>query len=73
MTPEDAMCFDVYMRARNAVATVVREVGLRTAHVLARHHADARGVPVCIRDRRTSVVETAEPGERTLAPLSAGT
>jgi hypothetical protein len=64
MTPDDEMLFDVYVRTRHAVVTLVREVGLRTARVLARHHADARGVPVYIRNRRTSAVETVAPAER---------
>jgi hypothetical protein len=61
MKPDDALCFDVYVRTRTAVVTLVREVSLRTAHVLARHHADTRGHPVFIRNCATSAVVSVGP------------
>jgi hypothetical protein len=61
MGTSDALCFDVYVRTRQAVVTVVREVSFRTAHMLARHHADTRGQTVFIRNRVTRAVETVGP------------
>ncbi len=50
--------FDVYVRTRTAVVTLVREVGLRTARVVALHHAETRRRPVYIRNCVTKAVET---------------
>lgn len=49
--------FDVYVGR----STLVREVSLRTAYVIARHHADARRQPVCIRNRATEAVDIVGP------------
>ncbi len=61
MGRSDELCFEVYVRTRTAVVTLVREVSFRTAHVLARHHADTRRQPVFIRNRATRDVETVSP------------
>jgi hypothetical protein len=63
MGTSDELCFEVYVRTRQAVVTLVREVSFRTAHVLARHHADTRGETVYIRNRVTSAVETVGPSQ----------
>jgi hypothetical protein len=57
----EEMSFEVYVRTRSAVVTLVREVSFRTAHVVARHHADTRGQDVFIRNRLTKAVETVGP------------
>jgi hypothetical protein len=57
----DEQWFEVYVRTRTAVVTLVREVSHRTAYVLARHHADARAQPAFIRNRATRTVETVHP------------
>lgn len=53
--------FDVYLQTRTSVVTLVREVSFRTAHVIARHHADTRCQPVFIRNCATRAVETIGP------------
>lgn len=57
----NAHSFDVYVRTRTAVVTLVRDVSWRTAHVIARHHADTRGDSVFIRNCATKAVETIGP------------
>jgi hypothetical protein len=61
MGASDELCFEVYVRTREAVVTVVRQVNFRTAHALARHYADKRGEPAYIRNRLTYAVETIGP------------
>ena len=56
-----ALCFDVYVRTKTTVVTLVREVSFRTAQVVARHHADTRGQDVFIRNCATRAVETIGP------------
>jgi hypothetical protein len=64
MGRSEEQCFEVYVRTRSAVVTVIRDVSFRAAHVLARHHADMRGQPVFIRNRTTMAVETVGPSHR---------
>lgn len=56
--------FDVYVYTRTAVVTLLRQVSDRAACVVARHHAEALGKPVCIRNRATGAVETVAPPSR---------
>lgn len=53
--------FEVYFQTRTSVVTLVREVSFRTAHVIARHHADTRGQSVFIRNCATKAIETVGP------------
>jgi hypothetical protein len=59
-TSEEAR-FDVYVRTRSAMVILVRDVSLRTAHALARGHADTHGRPVFVRNTKTRAVETVAP------------
>ncbi len=61
MVMDAELSFDVYVRTRTAVVTIIRDVSWRAAHVVARHHADGRMQPVYIRNRATKAVETVGP------------
>ena len=61
MRKDELLSFEVFVRNRAESVTVVRDVSFRTAHVLARHHADTRGQTVYIRNRTTRAVETVGP------------
>lgn len=67
MGAKDEQCFDVYVRSRWAVVTVVRHVSFRTAHSVARQRADEDGQPVYIRNQVTSAVETVWPSPNDVA------
>jgi signal transduction histidine kinase len=61
MNSMEDLSFEVYVRTPSRVVTIVRDVSFRTAHVLARHHADTRQQPVYIHNRSTHAVETVGP------------
>ncbi len=65
MGTDEEACFDVYLRTRVAVVTVVREVTFSAAQLVARRHAKSSGKAMYIRDGRTRhVVLTVEPPSR---------
>jgi hypothetical protein len=57
------LSYEVCVRTRSSVVTVIREVSLRAAHVVAHHHADTRGQSVFIRNRVTRAIETVGPSD----------
>ena len=61
MGTADGPCFDVCVRTRTADVTLVREVSLRAAYVVACHHAELQAQPVFIRNRATRAIETITP------------